>query len=673
MEPPFRTDFRGFCQILVANDNDFVFHSDHTKPPGLAITKPPRGRRGRNMSIRSVFGAAMCMLFAATTANATPTHWEFQGRFTSVSGSDAPAGVAPGTPFRIVVGFDTDATLIGDPQPGSAGGFRYNYTSPMRWQIYAGPECNPCELSVQNGNIILRDDYSNGEPAVDGYSFGAIDDDTDLNLTMRGTTTDIVNGPSLALEPDPRLADLAIAGFEVCGPYNPYTCSRIALNGEIDAVIRPTLGTGYILTARDCRLTPNQFDNRPNDCFDGPRPVDGVWVSGTRLQRWSFPAAGNNGGGVGGGTISQHFTPTSGQIDANYDDGATWQAALGLPDVSLGSVFGSIGFGGPAALPVIKGYSIPSDISRTNSNLYAYQKYKYSGGVSDLPLVLDLTYSIDENSEDLSASPFVGDRPGGAQMGATLSIVDGNVPIELLKQAGDRGFNNVVCNNEAALGFPAGSILGAASHGSLPGETGQQAVLLEIRSCSSPDQLIQLAAGQDFYVATSMQIPARGKMPQPGSTSTVTTNGYVDAANTLRITFDPEAPPELVQALVAAIEPGCEPNCDFPTIDVKPGDSANCVNVTSKGVIPVALLGTASLPVREVSIPSLRLGSLQPAVRKGRAQCSISSVNGDELDDLVCHFQNSATNWTVGQAVATLTGESASGPLEASDKVCLKP
>jgi hypothetical protein len=346
---------------------------------------------------------------------------------------------------------------------------------------------------------------------------------------------------------------------------------------------------------------------------------------------------------------------------------------LGLPDVSLGSVFGSIGFGGPAALPVIKGYSIPSDISRTNSNLYAYQKYNYSGGVSDLPLVLDLTYSIDENSEDLSASPFVGDRPGGAQMGATLSIVDGNVPIELLKQAGDRGFNNVVCNNEAALGFPAGSILGAASHGSLPGETGPQAVLLEIRSCSSPDQLIQLAAGQDFYVATSMQIPARGKTPQPGSTSTVTTNGYVDAANTLRITFDPEAPPELVQALVAAIEPGCEPNCDFPTIDVKPGDSANCVNVTSKGVIPVALLGTASLPVREVSIPSLRLGSLQPAVRKGRAQCSISRVNGDELDDLVCHFQNSAANWTVGQAVATLTGESASGAFEASDKVCLKP
>ena len=58
-----------------------------------------------------------------------------------------------------------------------------------------------------------------------------------------------------------------------------------------------------------------------------------------------------------------------------------WQAALGLPDVSLGSVFGSIGFGGPAALPVIKGYSIPSDISRTNSNLYAYQKYNYSGGI----------------------------------------------------------------------------------------------------------------------------------------------------------------------------------------------------------------------------------------------------------------------------------------------------
>jgi len=34
----------------------------------------------------------------------------------------------------------------------------------------------------------------------------------------------------------------------VCGPYNPFTCTRIGLNGDIDAVIRPTYGTGYLFT-----------------------------------------------------------------------------------------------------------------------------------------------------------------------------------------------------------------------------------------------------------------------------------------------------------------------------------------------------------------------------------------------------------------------------------------
>jgi hypothetical protein len=635
------------------------------------------------------------MLFAATTANATPTHWEFQGRFTSVSGSDAPAGVAPGTPFRIVVGFDTDATLIGDPQPGSAGGFRYNYTSPMRWQIYAGPECNPCEVSFQNGNIILRDDYSNGEPAVDGYSFGGIDDDTDLQLTMRGTTTDIVNGPGLALEPDPRLADLAIAGFEVCGPYNPYTCSRIALNGEIDAVIRPTYGTGYLFTARDCRIVnANPGDTLPLDCFNGGQRIpfpNGQFVGSGRFQRWSAPIGGNSGGGVGAGSISQMHTPTTSDIDASWDDGFAWNdiltTQLGLPKAEpMGSMFGSISFGGPVALPVIKGNSFPSDIARTNSNLYAFQKYNYSGGVTALPLVLDLTYDIADNSNNPSINPTqVNQRPGGANLTAALSILDGGIPIEKLKSISDNpGLNAAFCGNEGNLGLPPGSILGAATFQSPEGQSGPQAIVLPVNSCASPGQPIQLAANQDFYVTSGLQVPARGKAPQPPSTDTsVTANGFVDSANTLRVTFSSTASPALVAALVANLEPACgdtcgetfEPDPIEVRIDLKPGSVDNCVNVGAKGVIPVALFGSETFGVQQVlTDSSLKLGNLTVRSAGGKRLCSVKAVNSDSYPDLVCQFDNTRSNWQAGQTSVTLTGNLVSGgAFEASDSVCLKP
>lgn len=645
------------------------------------------------MSKKFVLGTAICMLLSPTIVGATPTHWEFQGRFTSVSGSEAPAGVAPGTPFRIVVGFDTAATL-GSTQAGSESGFRYNYSSPMRWQIYAGAECNPCDVSFPSGNIILRDNFSSapGVPAVDGYSFGGIDDDTDLSLTMRGTTTDIVNGPGLAVEPDPRLADLEIAGLEVCGPFNPYTCARIALTGEIDAVIRPTYGTGYLFTARDCRIpNVNPGDSLPYDCVNGGRFVNGAFVSSARQQRWQAPNGGNNGGGVGAGSYSGTHTPVASDVDLSWEDGQSWHTILmgqlGLdPTASLGSMYGEISFGGPLALPLIRGNSFPSDVSRTNSNLYAYQKYNYSGGVTQLPLIMDLTYEIEDNSNDPSVNPnFVSERPGGAVLSAALAIVDSSIALEELQRiSGTTGFNALTCGSEQALGLPPGTILGAATVRSTEGQKGPQAVALTIESCANPGQQVQLAANQDFYVTAALQVPARGKAPQPPSANTsVTANGFVDSANTLRIAIDPAASPALVAQLAANIEPACGENCGESfepepldvRIDLKPGSSDNCVNVGLKGVIPVAVLGSSTLGVQQVRTDgTLRLGTLPVQTHKGRSQCSIGEVNGDAYPDLVCHFVNSRSNWQAGQNTVTLTGQLASGvAIEASDSVCLKP
>jgi hypothetical protein len=648
------------------------------------------------MSIRSACGAAMCMLLSATIANAAPTHWEFQGRFTSVSGSEAPADLAAGSPFRIVVGFDTSAAPV-STQVGTAGGARYNYTLPLRWMIYAGAECNPCDLSLQNGSIILRDDYSNGEPAVDGYSFGGTDDDTSLNLVMRGTITDIVNGPGLALEPDSRLADLAIAGFEVCGPDNlppgdPDRCSRISLNGVIEAVVRPTYGTGYIFTARDCRIAnTNPNDALPLDCFNGGRQINGQPTSSARFQRWSAPVGGGSGGGVGAGAISQTHQPTTSDIDASWNDGFAWNdiltTQLGLPKAEpMGSMFGSISFGGPVALPVIKGNSFPSDIARTNSNLYAYQKYNYSGGVTALPLVLDLTYDIADNSNNPSINPSqVNQRPGGANLTAALSILDGSIPIEELSRISENpGLNSAFCGNEGNLGLPAGSILGAATFQSPEGQRGPQAIVLPVTSCANPGQPIQLAANQDFYVTSGLQVPARGKAPQPPSTDTsVAANGFTDSAHTLRVTFSSTASPALVAAIVSNLEPACgdtcgetfEPDPVDVRIDLKPGSADNCVNVGAKGVIPVALFGSETFAVQQVLTDgSLKLGNLTVRSAGGKRLCSVQAVDGDSYPDLVCHFDNTRSNWHAGQTSVTLTGKLVSGgAFEATDSVCLKP
>jgi hypothetical protein len=636
---------------------------------------------------------AITLLLASTnTAYAVETHWEFQGRIATVSnGPGVPPDWTPGTPYRIVVGFDTNATLdvVID---GTASGKRYNYSGDTRFQIYMGTTCNPCDFRDPQGFVFLRDDYANlvGDPAVpetavDGYSFGLQENDASIGLIMRGPVTDIVNGPTLAVSPDPRLAGLEIATLQICAPF-PGTppefedrCADIELDAPIDSVKRPAFGTGYILTARDCRIESlGVNDTTKTDCNNSG---GAFFRSGPRVQAWSWPGpvTGPGGGGVGSGAIDETFMPSTDDIDAVWDDGTTIAAdrrdTLGLPNAALGTIRGAISFGGPIALPIVKATSVPSPISRTNSNVYAYQQYVYSGGVTDLPLVLDLTYQIAENSNDPTASAQVGNRPGGASIGATLAVVDSSkVTLEQIFQvASSASLNALSCNAESTFGWPAGSILGVAKHDSSPAEQDSQEVRKDVLDCDQPGVPVQLAAGQNFTVTVAMQTPARGREAQFPSSLDAPADGLLDAANTLRVRFSETASPALIQQLVADIAPGCEPNCGYPAIDIKPDDPDNCIKVDAK-TVPVAILGTANFRANEVVAGSLRLGTLSPNVLKnGKLHCELTDANLDGIEDLVCQFKNLPSNWSTGQSSETLRGQSAGGPLELSDQVCLKP
>jgi hypothetical protein len=633
--------------------------------------------------------AAAGLLAFAAGAHAAPATWQFLGTMTQAEAPADPNGYAynfrPGNPFRVVVTFDTDATVTAT-QSGSVGGVRYFYDpSSIRFAIFSGA-CAPCEPAAESGYaaaagvFIARDNYDdparNGTTGpVDGYTIGVRRfDGTSINLLMRGPVLDIVTGPALPATPKAALADLAIATLEICLP-NDGPCYR----GDIDSVIAPSSGTGYLFTARDCRVAQrNASDQFPYDCVNSP---------GAPAQLWSFPAQSQIAGGLGWPEFARSLSPNSAEIDAQW--GGTAHAATNLPAASLGQLYGAVTFGSTKTrMPLLRGASVPSDFARTNANLLAYQRYAGAANTA-LPVEIDFTYSIDDNRTPVP-SPGPGQWPGVGSIGVVLSAVDGAVPLERIRDIGRTfGFGVLVCGAEAELGLPANSILGAASHFSAAGAKGDLAVAIPLRRCGAPDQFLRMPASGSVTFAASMQTPARGKAAQPADPSlpardglgvTAPANGWVTSVNTFAVAPDRTAPPELVAAFVESVAPACGTACgdagvelEYVTIDVKPGSTDNAVNPGAAGGIPVAIFGSARVAVKDLRLDeTLKLGSLGLRVRGERPQCSVQRVNGDEYDDLVCLFLNESSGWTENSGSVTVTGMLANGiRVKGSDQVRL--
>jgi len=93
-------------------------------------------------------------------------------------------------------------------------------------------------------------------------------------------------------------------------------------------------------------------------------------------------------------------------------------------------------------------------------------------------------------------------------------------------------------------------------------------------------------------------------------------------------------------------------------IDIKPGGFPNTINSRSNGTIPVAILSTptfnASARVDSTSLTFGRTGT-----EHSLAFCNSGGedVNGDKLPDLVCHFNNSETDFTSGDTQGVLKGK----------------
>ena len=653
--------------------------------------------------------AAATLGLAATNAHALSATWELKGTITVsqfAPGPDTP-NIPVGTPFRMLVTFDTVEAFTTLNSSDGRPGIRYQfYGAPsLRLVLYAGPDCNPCtpaNIPARNG-ILVRDNFAdplrNPAPDVpyDGYSFymnaDPADGNYDWQVIFRDQTAvlDLVtvagSAPQpLPVVPDSRLTQMAESVFNIGNDAN-----GDQISGRIESVGTPTYGTAYILTGRDCSY-----------------PDFASFSSGTPTETYDDCFSQWRGGGfnrfmeVGGGAGQGDFSRT---INMEFP---TFSTTVPAPLGFLGTVFGAATFGGPSALPVVKASSYPTDVARNNGNVQAYQQYRYRGAVrTDMPLVADLTYQIRDNLVmPPNPNPSVPDTsmyPGVGRLTATLAIVDGNLisPADMAAA----GFGHRVCGSEQdrdpdsgellvtrtdGSAWPAGAIMGTATYGSAAGENGAQARLINVVRCAAAGEaanadgtaasgaLVSLAPNQDFYVVTTLQTPSRGKWQQTANLSAAPAeNGYADASSTLRVTIDPQAPPEVIQQILTNVAPACT-DCTFDAdyrIDIKPGSSDNDINVGSEGVVPVAVISGGNASVYDIDVGTLQLGGLNlRRNKKNQPQCSFEDVNLDGIVDLMCHFQNEAANWTPGQTVAVLSGQLKNGAsLIASDSIRLVP
>jgi hypothetical protein len=110
-------------------------------------------------------------------------------------------------------------------------------------------------------------------------------------------------------------------------------------------------------------------------------------------------------------------------------------------------------------------------------------------------------------------------------------------------------------------------------------------------------------------------------------------------------------------------------------VDIKPGETPNCFNINSHGVIPVAILGSTELDATQVDAATLDFNGLAVRVRgNSRPSCSVDDTNSDGFPDMVCQFEDNSDEWSDGESDAVISGLLFDGTaFQGVDSICLVP
>ena len=107
------------------------------------------------------------------------------------------------------------------------------------------------------------------------------------------------------------------------------------------------------------------------------------------------------------------------------------------------------------------------------------------------------------------------------------------------------------------------------------------------------------------------------------------------------------------------------------TIDIKPSNNENTINLKSNGVIPVAIISTDTFDVTKVDPLSIQFGDGQ--AKETHDKGHFEDINGDGKTDLMLHFATNESGIKSGDNQACLVGKTLDGiNIEGCDAISTK-